>query len=88
MDAKIEINGDWIDCLLSYPNQEPPLSVPGPPGTTHWQQSSYSRFNAKLSFTASSPIIPPGSYKIRFGGKEHVFESQKPEHDIVWGNVL
>lgn len=88
MTTQIEINGAWIDCTFSYPNQESPISVAGPMGTASWQQSSYSRFNAKLTFFGLSPIVPPGSYKVRSGTKEFVFEVQKPEGDIVWGNVL
>lgn len=87
MLSEIEINGAWFDCTFLYPNQEPPISVAGPMGTKSWQQSLYSRFNAKLTFRGSPQTVPPGQYRVRSGSKEYTFYAQKPEGDVVWGDV-
>ncbi len=88
MKTEIQIESVWHECELSYPHQEEPLPVPGPGGTQHWQQSSYARFNAKLSTPRRGPIIPPGQYNVRHRGRQLVFEAQKAEGSVVWGNVL
>lgn len=87
--AKLKMeNGQWLDCQISHPNQEPPIRIPGPLGTTEWQESSFSKYNAKITLNARSPILEPGKYEIHFGGKEYVFETKNPKIDIIFGDIL
>jgi hypothetical protein len=82
MNSKIRISGEWYKCGFIYPFKEPPIKVPGPLGTDHWQRSPYT---AKL---VSNRIIPPGNYDICHNGKELVFEAVRPVIDGILGNIM
>lgn len=88
MDAQIEIDGNWFNCSMSYPNNKPPLSIPGPLGTQQWQQSPYAEYNAKITMPIRSPIVPPRSYKVRLNDKIVTFEAHVSKGSNIWGNVF
>jgi len=87
MDAKIEIEGTWYDCIFCYPNQEAPMLVRDPRGVEIYMESPFKRFNAKLIMRMEGPSVPNGAYNVRHQGKALVFEAQKSTVATVWGNV-
>jgi len=85
MQALVKFDRQSVVCDFIYPNSEPPMSVPGPQGTKHTQQTPYSHSNAKLVLEVITPL--PNSFEIKTTTTTYSATLTRQQGNEVWCSV-
>lgn len=88
MNARMNVNGKWVDVEFLYPHQEEPIKVFLPLGVVSHQPHPYNTCNAKIEMPFRGPIVAPGEYEIQASMKSYRFRVERSQYPNLWGNVI
>jgi hypothetical protein len=66
MEARVEFDGETVECNFIYPFNKPPIIVSGPMGSQGWHNQSY---NAKLVLQSIAQL--PSEFIVKSGDETY-----------------